>query len=110
MAELSAALLPGCGRGLSGGKSGRERGGGAEEGDLKRREEGMARAPGGGALRVRLCGCREGVGGGENEREKGREREGKQQQLVFLLNHPHKHFSPVTSSIGLTTTFLNWEG
>lgn len=52
--ELSAALLPGCGRGLSGGKSGRERGGGAEEGDLKRREEGMARAPGGGALRERL--------------------------------------------------------
>lgn len=55
--ELSVALLPGCGRGLRGGNSGaggRERGGGAEEGDLRRREEGMARAPGGGDLRVRL--------------------------------------------------------
>lgn len=75
-------MLPGCGRGLSGGKSGRERGGGAEEGDLKRREEGMARVPGEGALRVRLCGCREGVG--RVERERKRVREGKQLKLIFF--------------------------
>lgn len=80
MVELSAALLPGCGRGLSGGKSGRDRGGGAEEGDLKRREEGIARAPGVGALRVRLCGCRE----RQRERVRGRHRERKRLQLIFL--------------------------
>lgn len=59
---LSVAVVLGCGRGLSGGKSGpwgRERGGGAEEGGLRRRDGGMLRVPGGGGLRVRFWGWME---------------------------------------------------
>lgn len=60
---LSVAVVLGCGRGLSGGKSGawgRERGGGAEGGGLRRRDGGMARVPGGGGgLSVRFWGWME---------------------------------------------------